>query len=195
MAENESGFSDSEAVARAFRAGRSAAVREVGERIARIVSYRGLRIPVQDRGDIEQEVMSQIWQAANRPSFDPAGGFWAFVELVTTRRCIDWLRLQKVVVEIDQGMTDNHSGPLDETLDRERVRLGRAALAELAAPCRQLIYQHAGLGRSYAEIAQLTGKSEGALRVQMHRCLQRAQEAVEHLKAKGPRKDADHDES
>lgn len=168
----------------ALRTGSPEAVAEVRERIGRIVRFRGYRIPKDEQKEIEQEIVVQVWQAVNRSSFDPQAGFWGFVEVVTVRRCIDWLRRRRPesTLEADfSGPTDGRPGPLGTTLDHERTQLAYAALAQLGKPCRDLIYLHVGMGRSYKEIGTLLDKSEGALRVQMYRCVREARRIVEQL--------------
>lgn len=170
---------ETEAVAIAFRRGTPEAVRAVRRRVRKIVWFRGYGIPEDDKKDLEQEVMTQVWQAANRPGFDAGSRFWGFVEVVTARRCIDWRRSQVArsrETTLDENLPEPAGGPLRVTLDRERTGRAQAVLAQLAKPCRDLIYLHFAEGKSYAELSTVLGKSEGALRVQMHRCIARARQ-------------------
>lgn len=116
----------------------------------------------------------QLWQQANRARFEAGPRFWGLVELVASRRCIDWFRARKETLSLDAIEVEPSAGrenPLAETLSRERSERAWAALARIEQPCRELILLHAGLNRTYAEIAGILGKSEGALRVQMYRCV------------------------
>ncbi len=79
-------------MARAFATGDPAAVETVRARVDKILAFRGYGIPREDRKDLEQEVMVQLWRSVGRESFQTGAGFWGFVEVVSTRRCIDWLR-------------------------------------------------------------------------------------------------------
>ena len=145
------------------------------------MGFRGYRMPAADKKDLEQEIMTQLWQAVSRSSFDAGEQFWGFVEVVTARRCIDWARGRYVKgreVELDESQPAIGPGPLGTTLAQERLELAHAALAQLAKPCRDLIYLHVGLGKSYSELAEQFNKSEGALRVQMHRCIARARQLL-----------------
>ncbi len=117
--------------------------------------------------------MTQVWQAVNRTGFDPTLGFWKFIEVVTTRRAIDWLRARRVEAELPAEI-EAAGDPEDSALARERAQLAHGALAQLGKPCRDLIYLRIGMNRSYRELSRLLGRSEGALRVQMHRCVERA---------------------
>jgi RNA polymerase sigma factor (sigma-70 family) len=159
-----------------LRAGDSDAVRHVRQRVQKILRYRGLRIPVQDREDLTQEVMTEVWQAVNRPGFDFAAGFWGFVEVVTARRCIDWIRAQRRASRQPEDLQRPSATPLQETLSNERLRLASQAVAALDPACRQLILLRLQRGLSYKQMAQELGRTEGALRVQMYRCIRKAQQ-------------------
>lgn len=170
--------SSSEEVARGFRKGDTVAVERVRARVRRIVRFQGYGVPPEDRHDIEQEVMSQLWQSASRDRFDVSAGFWGLVGTVTVRRCIDWLRTRRSNVELVATLEETSPGPLGKLLKRERRELADEAFSELGKPCRDLINLHAGLQLPYRKIAGILGKSEGALRVQMSRCLQQARQIV-----------------
>jgi RNA polymerase sigma-70 factor (ECF subfamily) len=170
-----------ETIAREFRRGSPQAVSLVQDRVRRIVRFKGFGMSADDRKDLRQEVMGQIWQAATRPGFDAGDRFWGFVEVVTARRCIDWLRGRTTrgrELELDERLEDGQPSPLGAALDQERYAIAREAIAELGKPCQELIRLHFGLDKSYRELAALLGKSEGALRVQMHRCIARTREIV-----------------
>ena len=168
-------------VARGFSRGDPKAVETVRTRVRRILAYRGLTMGAADRADIEQEVMVQIWQATNRPGFEKGERFWGFVEVLTARRVIDRLRTAKPTEELPPLLAEERPGPLSAMLAGERSQLVHAALARLSKPCRDLIYLQAGMGLSYGEIARITGRREGTLRVQLHRCVARARRVVDEL--------------
>lgn len=156
---------------------------------------RRLGIPTAEREDLEQEVMAQLWKEVNREAFEIGSGFWGFVEVVTARRSIDWLRTRRNHQPLEFSIRDRRPGPLSELLDSERRSLGFAVLSQLDKPCRDLVYLHAGLRLPYSEIAAILDKSEGALRVQMHRCIQKCRSILaarldaENLESSGRRKD------
>ena len=126
--------------------------------------------------------MTQVWQAVNRTGFDPTLGLWKFVEVVTARRAIDWLRARRQETELPEEI-EAPGGPEGDAMARERAQLAYGALAQLGKPCRDLIYLRIGMNRSYRELAQLLGRSEGALRVQMHRCVERARGILAEMTA------------
>jgi RNA polymerase sigma factor (sigma-70 family) len=168
-------------VAEDFGRGDPQAAREVRERVRKIVGSRAYGMGHEDRRDVEQEVMIQLWQIAARRESVPASGFWGLVEVVAARRCIDWLRRRREHSELSPALAGG-ADPLAAALGRERRSLGAEALRRLGPACRELVRLHLGDGRDYREIAQLLGRSEGALRVQMHRCVRRAAEILAELR-------------
>lgn len=167
-----------EGVPRRLARGDEATTALVRERIGRILSFKGYGIPAEDRRDIQQDVLTQVWQAVRQPTFDVTLGFWGFVETVTTRRCIDWLRASRPTLTLDAETPAPDAGTLDALLAREDARLAYAALSRLDRGCRELVYLHAVLQKPYVEIATLLGASEGSLRVRLHRCVMRAREII-----------------
>lgn len=177
----EDSFPSAEGWARRLQRGDAAAVQQVRERIRGILSHRGLALSDPERADLEQEVMIEVWQGVNRPGFDASAGFWGFVEIVTSRRGIDWLRRRHADIELPQGLVDPHAGPLRVVQERERGELASATLSALDSPCRELLDLRFREDLSYREIAERTGKSEGALRVQFYRCVRQARTLIERL--------------
>ena len=176
-----------EAWARLLQRGDPPAVQEARQRVGKILAHGALQIPPQDREDLEQEIMTEIWQAVNRSRFDFFGGFWGFVEVVTARRCIDWLRSRKEQVPIPEGLGSPAPSPLRRALDRERSEVASEALAALHPRCQQLVSLRLRDELSYKEIAEVTGTSEGAVRVQFYRCIRRAKRLLKRIaQAKEP---------
>jgi RNA polymerase sigma factor (sigma-70 family) len=169
-------------IARQFRRGSAEAVGVVRRRVRRILSFRGYGLAPEDRHDLEQEVMTQLWQAVNRAGFS-GSRFWGFVEVVTARRSIDWLRGRKPLTALEHEPPSTARGPLAAALAQEGTEMAHAALAQLAKPCRDLIYLHFALGKPYRELSGLLGKSEGALRVQLHRCVTEARRILAGMRA------------
>lgn len=177
----EEGSTVPEALARRLKLGRPEAVQEVRRRVQRIVAYSGLAIPRQERDDLEQEVMADIWRAVNGPRFDFSAGFWGFVEVVTSRRSIDWLRSRRDKITLAEELESPAQGPLGDALEQERAELASEVLAALDSRCRELIGLRLRDELSYAEIARALGESEGTLRVQLYRCVGRARQLVKRI--------------
>ncbi len=136
-----------------------------------------------DRDDLEQEVVVQLWRLVNRRSFDDGPGFWKLLEVITCRRVIDWRRAHRSSKPVEEDTPDDRPGPLGFLLSTERRNLAHKALGKLGAPCRELVRLHVIQGKSYSVIGALQGKSEGALRIQMYRCVKRARALLRFLVA------------
>ena len=170
-----------ELVAR-LRRGDPRAVASVRTRVRRILRHKGFGMGPEDREDLEQEVMAQVWQGVNRREFRVGGSFWGFVDVIAGRRSIDWLRVRRETLSLDESAAELQSprrGPLQTVLSTEEARLALSALKGLDRPCRELVFLRVGLAKSYREIAVLTGHSEGALRTRFCRCIQSARERIE----------------
>jgi RNA polymerase sigma-70 factor (ECF subfamily) len=150
----------------------------VRERVRKILYHKRLGIPDYDRDDLEQEVMAELWRAVNRAGFDFTAGFWGFVEIVTSRRCIDWLRSRRGLVPVADNTQDQRKSPLDEVLDAERSEIAAHVLEALDPECRKIIIMRIHDGMPYQRIADILGKSVGAVRVQMYRCISHAQRLI-----------------
>ena len=164
-----------------FRRGDATAAQEIRQHIRRILTYRGYGFSREARRDLEQDVMTQLWQAVHQPHADLGSRFWGFVETVTVRRAIDRLRVRRERVPLDVRVADEPD-PLARTLARERAHLAQAVLERLPENCRRLICLQLGEGRSYREISNVLAKSQGALRVEMYRCIRKARELLEELR-------------
>lgn len=157
-----------------LRHGDAHAVHTVRERVRRILAYKGFPVSDHEMEDLEQEVMTDVWRAVTRPQFDFGAGFWGFLEVVTARRCIDWLRRKRQWDPLVEEIEDPQSDPLDRALRNEQAAASERLLAQLDPTCRQLIEMRFREGLAYSEISRSTGTSEGALRVALHRCVEKA---------------------
>ena len=139
-------------------------------------------MPAHDRADLEQQAIIQLWQAVAAPGFE-AEGFWGLVEVVVARRCIDWLRARQPEQSPEdwEGFPDRRASPLVETLDAERRDLARAAVERLPQICQTILRLRFASGKSYREISEILGTTEGALRVKVHRCISSARRVMRDL--------------
>lgn len=143
-----------------------------------IVATRGYGIPAEDRRDLQQEIMAQLWQAVRRPGFDAGERFRGFVEVVASRRCVDWYRARKPIVELKPDLVDKKADAASGARRAERRRLVHEVVAGLPEACRDLIALRFRQELSYREIAARLGASEGTIRVRLHRCIGKARERV-----------------
>lgn len=133
--------------------------------------------------DMVQDTLITVHRA--RASYDPARPFLPWLRAIAQRRAIDLLR-NKARRPQEAHDPAAYEGRADENLpaagqgveDRERdARLARA-VAALPAGQRQAV-EHLGLReRSLTETAALTGRSTGALKVNLHRALKALRAAL-----------------
>ena len=171
--------------ARAFVSRQPRAVSETRELVARIVAFRAYAVPPGDREDIVQEVMLQLWQAVEEPNFDLDRNFRGFIQVVAIRRCIDWTRTHKPTGGLPPHVAQREPGPLEQLVRDERIDVLREVLDRLGEGCRELIRLHVAEERTYGQIAELWGRSEGALRVQMFQCIRQARQILEDRRVAG----------
>jgi RNA polymerase sigma-70 factor (ECF subfamily) len=130
-----------------------------------------------DAEDLAQEVFIRVWEAAGR--YRPTAKFTTWIYRITANLCINELksarrrkRLQfSLSHEKRGGWTDEHPAfyaekvrsPEELLLDEEQKRLILAALQSLSDNQRMALVLKRYEGLSYAEIAQVLGKSVPAV--------------------------------
>jgi RNA polymerase sigma-70 factor (ECF subfamily) len=156
------------------RAAYNRLLRAIVPLITRIARRQGVEGAAAD--DVVQEVLSSIHRA--RHTYDPSRSFTAWVTTIAQRRAIDIMRRQArhsarerhaplaYEAYADPGMETDR--PLDEA---ERARILGEAISGLAEGQREAVEHLAIRELSLAEASRLTGKSKGALRVNLHRAM------------------------
>jgi RNA polymerase sigma factor (sigma-70 family) len=142
-------------------------------------SYR--KIPRSEQQDIVQTVLATACQAMARPDFEFRKEPGVFIRTLAHRACINWFRKFRPDVPIEFDRPSISPLPLDKIIAHERKVLATEIMNQLSPACRELIQKHLFEGLSYGEIAAATGRSEGALRVEMTRCLRKARELSRRL--------------
>ena len=157
---------------RGFLEGDRKSIARVEAIVAGVLRFRGYYVPREDRRDLAQEVMLQTYQALSE---ETPRNFPALVRTIAHRRSVDWMRRHRPTEELSESTTQYADAPDGALIRSEWRRLGRRVLALLPAGCRELILLRLGEELPYAEIAERLGRSVGALRVQMHGCLRKAE--------------------
>ena len=139
-----------------------------------IIAIRFRHIPEQDSKDIVQEVLTMVLTASAPESVARPRNLRAFTRHVATARAIDWLRLRKPSVGIDEnGHVHPGSGPYDDVLRRDETERLRYALTHIDSKCRSVLQAHYLDGVSYAVLAAEEGLAESTLRVRSFDCLRK----------------------
>lgn len=127
--------------------------------------------------DVVQEVLVTIHRA--RATYDPARPFLPWLRAIAQRRAVDALRRhgRTSAREVaDEYAYFNHpaaAAAADEGLDRsDQGRMLAAAIATLPPGQREAVELLALRERSLEEAARVTGRSKGALKVNLHRAIQ-----------------------
>jgi RNA polymerase sigma-70 factor (ECF subfamily) len=134
-------------------------------------------VPPDRVADVVQEVLLTIHRA--RATYDPMRPFLPWLRAIATRRAIDALRTHsrsagREVADDDAYLNHPGSDPAaDAGLDRaDQARLLADAIATLPPGQREAVELLALRERSLEEAAGMTGRSKGALKVNLHRAIQ-----------------------
>lgn len=174
-----------------FRRGDSAAVAATVALVRRAVAFRGFYVPLSERDDVVQEVVTQLWHALSAPGSGRPENFEAFVRAIAYRRCVDWVRRHRVTEPFRAAMTAaSVPAPDAELLETERIAIGARILAALRSRCRELLELHAGAGLTYRQIAERQGRLEKTVRNQVSDCLHAARRLLLRHEARQVRRRA-----
>ena len=135
----------------------------------------------QDAQDLFQVVWMQAF--AGRASFQSRSKFSTWLYAITLNQVRDWRRKQAQQGQrrgpLHHEPVDPKPGLLERLLKRDEERRLKVALRTLSATDQEMLALYYLQDLDYREIAAVTGKAVGPLRVQVHRALQRLREALE----------------
>lgn len=132
--------------------------------------------------DAFQETFRRLVDARDR--FQPRGRFESWLFTLARRACADLLRKRKVhasLEEVSEGerargedaRRPGDEDPVERAADREEAR---RLLATLTPGQREALVLHRYHGFTYAEIAEMTGSTEAAVKQRAYRALKRLRE-------------------
>ncbi len=125
--------------------------------------------------DVVQEVLLSVHRA--RHTYDPRRSFTAWLNAIAQHRAVDLLRQtgrlghREVHDPLALDSCPDEAGPGDALDQQEHGRDLRVAVARLPDAQREAVEALALREMSLAETAALTGRSTGALKVNLHRAL------------------------
>ena len=172
----ERGLSDADVVARC-RVGDDEAWRLLVERFSRYVyaiAVQAYRLPEHDAEDVFQEVFTRVYERLDQLRSDEAVRPW--VAQLTRRCCIDRLRdagRVEPAESLDPGETDDALETIEEAW------AVREALAELSAPCREILDRFFTRDESYRTIGEALEIPSGTIASRISRCLAQLRERCE----------------
>ena len=148
------------------------------ERIYRHIYYRVGN--TRDAEDLTQQVFLRAWKAIGR--YRKTGTpFLAWLMRISHNLVIDFYRAKKDVTYLDNEIDfkDPDAGPeelAEEKYDQQQIR---KIILQLPDEQQQVILMSFIEGFTYSEIAASLGKSEGNVRVIVHRALKRMRQMLE----------------
>jgi RNA polymerase sigma-70 factor, ECF subfamily len=171
---------DDASLARRLRSGDREALGELYDRHASVALAVALRI-VGDREqaeDLVHDAFVIVWQKIAR--FDPSrGSLRAWLLTILRNRGIDRLRAARPSVEIDEADLPGGPNPTwEEAIRRLSAAEVRSALDSLPPEQRNAIELAYFNGRTYREIAQITGVPQGTVNGRMRLALSKLREAL-----------------
>jgi RNA polymerase sigma-70 factor (ECF subfamily) len=133
-----------------------------------------------ERRDLAQNVRRKLTIAFRSGRFRAECSLRTFVWRITQYTLIDYFRARpRAVGDMDEteSLVSMEPNPEEALAAKERQERFQRLLGSLSGDCRKLFSLAVFEERPYGEIAALTGVSEGALRVRMLRCREKAREA------------------
>ena len=151
------------------------------DRVYRHLYYRVGNVA--DAEDLTQQVFLKAWQAIDRYK-RTASPFLAWLMTISHNLVIDFYRTRKDKTYLEAEVTadDLASSPervAEARFDQQQLR---RVILQLRSDQQQVILLRFVEGFRYAEIASLLGKSEGAIRVILHRALAKLRQILEKEK-------------
>lgn len=168
---------DDTQLAAAFLAGEPMALRQVRAWVSSALGKYRNRLS-DELEDVEQDVVLDLMEALAAGKFRAESRLETYVRSYVRFKCIDRLRAKgrRDMVELEEEVAvSDAASPLDELTRREAEQLALRVLEALPAGCREL-WEMVGKGLSYQQMSAILGAGEGAIRVRVHRCRQRALE-------------------
>jgi len=148
------------------------------DRVYRHLYYRVGNVA--DAEDLTQQVFLKAWQAIDRYK-KTASPFVAWLMTISHNLVVDFYRARKDKAYLDAEVVadDLASSPEQVAEAHFDQRQLRRAILQLHGEQQQVVLLRFVEGFRHAEIASLLGKSEGAIRVVLHRALARLRQILE----------------
>jgi len=159
------------------------ALAEIYDRYAEPV-YRYLYRIVGDAAqaeDLTSEVFIKLLHALETPRA-PNGKLQGWLYRVAHNLAMDWFREQSKAVtqELDETFLSEGESPSQEVEKRETRQRLRTALLKLTPAQQKVILLRYGEGFKIAQICEVMGKSEGAVKILQHRAVNRLRKLLEN---------------
>lgn len=172
MGESRKVQPDSDALARGAAQGDAGAFGQLYDlhldSVYRYVYYKVGR--ASEAEDLTSQIFLKAWDAMPRYRWREIP-FSHWLMRLARNTVIDYYRTSRSHGEVDEALSSPEPDPQGQYLRDERDRGLQAALVQLPEEQRLVVWMRFIEGMDYAELAAMTGKSQGALRVIQHRAL------------------------
>ncbi len=143
----------------------------------------------QDAEDLAQEVFLRAYDGLESFRGEARFTTWVYGIMLNTVRSF-WRRTRRrAVVSLDRELNPEEGprpelpaeadGPQTQTMRREKVRMVRAAIAELEDDLREIIVMRDIQGLTYEELADAIGVPDGTVKSRLHRARGRLKDILE----------------
>jgi RNA polymerase sigma factor (sigma-70 family) len=128
-------------------------------------------VPADRIDDVVQDTLLTVHRA--RQTYDPARSFTAWLRVIAERRAVDLLRKtgRHAARELHAPLAYERHADESQTARREPGGAITEAVAQLPLRQREAVQHLLLQDRSVAEAAAATGRSQGSLKVNLHRAL------------------------
>ncbi len=135
---------------------------------------------IADAEDLTQQVFLKAWQAIGRYK-KTASPFLAWLMTISHNLVVDYYRTKKDKAYLEAEVTANDLASSPEGIAEARYvqQQLRRVILQLPGEQQQVVLLRFIEGFRYAEIAAVLGKSEGAIRVILHRALVKLRHILE----------------
>ena len=148
---------------------------------ARSVRFEASWIRPEDRADVVQNALIDLWRALRAPDFRVAASVRAVVRRVAIARAIDWGRKRREESAIPGEPRVAAPDVAARLLRDARRRIFRRALLSLRGDDLELLRLRYVVGLGYAEISARLGRTQATLRGRMCDCLALLRERAAEL--------------
>ena len=152
------------------------------------LAYRMLGSPTEAE-DAAQETFIRAYTRLD--TYDPGRKFSAWILSIASHHCVDRLRRRGNTVSMEelssgQWLPDERPKPEDQALVHEQRHIIQHVLQQLPSQYRLVIILRYWQDLSYAEIAEMTRSTEGAVKSRLHRAREMMAGMLAETHAVGP---------
>ena len=136
--------------------------------------------------DLTGEVFLKLLQVLNTPRA-PRDKLRGWLYRVAHNLAMDWFRRESKSspIELDDGLVCGDDSPVIAFEKRQDQQRLRQAITQLTPDQQRVILLRFAEGLKIAEVSQLVGKSEGAVKILQHRAVKRLRKLLEQKESSG----------